>query len=206
MFFPKLKRQSVEKYHNANGRFYADYRRNYSKLEVDCCRRCVYCDVLLDEVGGEGMHVDHFRPKVHFEHLESDPFNLVLACPRCNGLKSDDWPAGKSTSDTYIENVGYIDYFNHDVSKYLRVDNLGYICELQPPVSYIVTRLDLNRKSRVLVRYKRLLNDKKNKISKEITSLLEDLEMLMNKQAITMEEASVKVRDIIALKKMLDNF
>lgn len=206
MFYPKLQRQPIENYHNANGKFYADYRRNYPKLEIDCCRRCVYCDVLLDEIGGEGMHVDHFRPKAHFEHLLTHPLNLVLSCPKCNGLKSDDWPAGVNTVDSYVGKIGYIDYFSHKVEDYLYVNEHGYVCEVKPPVSYIISRLDLNRKSRVLVRYKRKLNAKKIKVSEEITKLLEDLYSLMEAKKINFEDATARVGQITLLQRMLDKF
>jgi 5-methylcytosine-specific restriction endonuclease McrA len=50
----------------------------------DCGRRCVYCAVGLDF---ETATLDHVHPLAHggVHH----PGNVVLACARCNRLKSD---------------------------------------------------------------------------------------------------------------------
>lgn len=60
----------------------------------DCEGRCIYCAIAEARFGGiRNFHIEHFRPKVRFPHLEDDIRNLYLACAICNVLKCDDWPA-----------------------------------------------------------------------------------------------------------------
>jgi HNH endonuclease len=64
-----------------------------------CAGVCIYCAIPEGRFGGiRNFHVEHFRPKSKFSHLEDDITNLYLACAICNVLKSDDWP-GEPTPD-----------------------------------------------------------------------------------------------------------
>ena len=82
LFFPALARRSkyVGKGEGKESR-YSDYK---SEVEEDCKQRCIYCDILLSELGFEGMVIDHFRPTKHYPDLKHNPYNLVLSCPKCN--------------------------------------------------------------------------------------------------------------------------
>lgn len=53
----------------------------------DCGRRCVYCGTGLDF---ETATLDHVYPLAHGGAHQ--PGNVVLACTRCNHLKSDHLP------------------------------------------------------------------------------------------------------------------
>lgn len=205
MFFPPLSRKPEENYHNANGKFYSDYKRNRSKIEDDCKHRCVYCDILTDEMGGEGMQLDHFRPQAHFPELKSDPFNLVLSCPKCNVLKSDDWPANHNNNLTFENNVGYLDYFSHRIGNYLEVNDKGNICSIEHPTDYMIARMQLNRRSRVIVRYSRIMMKKREELSSSITVKMEDLHKKMMADTITKAEATELLEKLIDLKKRLDS-
>lgn len=159
-FFPLLKRQ-VEYPKNADGSSlgYAGYREY---IAVDCQRRCVYCDVAEDEVGGaESMHLDHFRPRSlpEFEHLANDPLNLHYACARCNLWKSNKWPA-QGTQYTHDGINGFVDPFSDDRSEYFSVKPDGQIETLKPPASYLVKVLHLEREFLRKVRERRLLKAK----------------------------------------------
>lgn len=205
MFFPQLTRRAVEQYYNSNQRFYADYKRNKSKIEEDCKNRCVYCDILTAEMGGEGMQLDHFRPQAHFPDLKNDPLNLVLSCPKCNVLKSDDWPAGRDVNSTFLRGLGYIDYFSHTVSDYLSVGNDGRIVSLKAPSDYMIKKMQLNRLSRVYVRRSRVISKSKDRLSKVITEELERLHKQMIEKKLDPASATKRLGDILNLKQKLDS-
>ena len=50
----------------------------------DCCHRCVYCATGLEF---DDATLDHVHPLA--KGGAHNPGNVVLACPRCNRLKSD---------------------------------------------------------------------------------------------------------------------
>jgi uncharacterized protein (TIGR02646 family) len=57
------------------------------------CGKCCYCEQHIADMG-QGQHVEHFRPKSRpeFAHLRNSWSNLLLACPMCNGQKSEQFP------------------------------------------------------------------------------------------------------------------
>lgn len=54
-------------------------------------RKCCYCEQKIPSEG-HSKAVEHFRPKNIFKYLRNDWKNLLLACPQCNGKKSDKFP------------------------------------------------------------------------------------------------------------------
>lgn len=60
--------------------------------------KCCYCELKIPEVG-LGKHVEHHRPKATYDELRNDWTNLLLACPQCNGSKSDDFPLVDAARD-----------------------------------------------------------------------------------------------------------
>jgi len=63
----------------------ARYKRAIKRATMrDCGRRCVYCATALDF---ETATLDHVYPLAHGG--AHHPGNVVLACTRCNRLKSD---------------------------------------------------------------------------------------------------------------------
>ena len=63
----------------------ARYKRAIKRATMrDCGRRCVYCATTLDF---ETATLDHVHPLAHGG--AHHPGNVVLACTRCNSLKSD---------------------------------------------------------------------------------------------------------------------
>ncbi|WP_193161209.1 HNH endonuclease [Microbulbifer hainanensis] len=203
MFFPSLTRKPEEEYHNSKGVFYSDYNKNREKIEEDCQHRCVYCDILATEMGGEGMQLDHFRPQAHFPELKSHPHNLVLACPKCNRFKSDDWPADPKSKNTYENNIGYIDYFSVSIDQYLEVDDKGLVSPKSPPINYIIKRMHLNRKSRVVVRQSRIILKKFEELSAEITTQLKELYIEMKSKTIAYDCATDRLEKLVALQEKL---
>ncbi len=70
---------------------FSDYRRYKSYLRKEFKKKCVYCrkpDTMQDQ---GSFHVEHYRPKKFFPHLENDYSNLLYACANCNRYKSTYW-------------------------------------------------------------------------------------------------------------------
>lgn len=155
MYFPTITRRVTYKLTRKNT-FYADYKTYYAEIAADCQNRCVYCDVLLDEIGGEGMHLDHFKPQKHFPALANSPFNLVLACAKCNNLKSDWWP--NSTGHSNGGQSGFVDPFAANRNSYFEVSASGEIIAKLPPSRYFIELLSLNRVNRIMIRRKRAIS------------------------------------------------
>ncbi len=54
-------------------------------------RKCCYCESFIPKEGHQKT-VEHFQPKSIFKWLKNDWANLLLACPQCNGKKSNKFP------------------------------------------------------------------------------------------------------------------
>jgi len=163
MFYPQIIRRKQYK-SSSLGTPFADYRVYYDEISEDCDFRCVYCDILLRENGGEGMHLDHFRPQKLFPELSKSPENLVLACPKCNLLKSDYWPNENLCSSHFI------DPFKITRSDHFKIIEDGKVYGLSSQSDYMITILSLNRLSRCAVRKMRTLK-------REATQLIAHIEI-----------------------------
>lgn len=54
--------------------------------------KCCYCESYIP-IDGHMKAVEHFNPQSIFREKANDWKNLLLACPQCNGAKSDKFPA-----------------------------------------------------------------------------------------------------------------
>lgn len=165
MFYPRITRRSQYKL-SSLGTPFADYRAYYDEISEDCAFRCVYCDILLRENGGEGMHLDHFRPQKLFPELSRSPENLVLACAKCNLLKSNFWP-DENSSLTY-----FIDPFRVIRADHFSVIRDGKVSALTQQSDYMINILSLNRPSRCTVRKMRILKKEASQIIAHIENEL----------------------------------
>lgn len=186
MHFPALVRRKNYRTKPC-GNYYADYRIYKDEISEDCKHRCVYCDAKLEEIGGEGMHLDHFKPQKYFPELSSDPNNLVLACAKCNQLKSDWWPEIAERSNKGLH--GFIDPFEKDKLKYFSVNEKGELTSIKPPSAYFIDLLLLNRLTRVNIRRRRIITSKANSLMESIISEMESL----NKQPIEVIEKRIPI-------------
>ncbi|HIF9118488.1 TPA: hypothetical protein ACX6PM_003010 [Photobacterium damselae] len=205
LYFPALTRQEITKYYKRGStEFYATYncQHNYDNVAWDCQNRCVYCDVHVDECGGEKFSLDHFRPKNVFGEkfagiLKIHPFNLHLSCQKCNVLKSDDWKGCEETQDgeTYLSNKGYIDRFQVDVSDYFDVKDTGHIVSINGngPGNYMIGRLHLNRTNRVYIRKLREVTFKANRIKELLASKQIDVLTKWNSGVLSEQQAKEKI-------------
>jgi len=177
LFFPNINRRE-DYLVKTTGEYYSDYSRYRTQISEDCGERCVYCDVLLEEIGYEGMVLDHFRPQKLFPDLKSNPENLVLSCPKCNSLKSDHWPEDCGVDDTFVGNVGFVDPFIDSKNDFFIVDENGVFIPKQPPSPYMEKLLSVNRVSRKLVRKKRILSEV---IRRHYDDIIEDNDLSQQK-------------------------
>lgn len=179
MFYPILSRREEYKL-KRNGSFYS-YSFYRAVILEDCQNRCVYCDLLIQEHAYEGMHLDHFRPQNYFSQLTNDPKNLVIACPKCNALKTNHWPGDKTNVNgpCHDNNIGFIDPFSEKMLDYFRVESDGSLSALKKPADYIIELLKLNRSTRVLLRKRRMQMSMAISLNllleKQIDKLIQDL-------------------------------
>lgn len=200
MFFPKLTRRDEGFYFNNRKKFYANYSDNYVKIAEDCKQRCVYCDITIEEAGGDEMHLDHFRPQEHFSDLSIHPFNLYLSCPKCNGLKTSDWPCSKEPgAPSFVGRIGYLDRFSHDAEAFMEVDANGRIIALAGPVEYMIKKMHLNRSSRVNVRRKRQIEYRKTRLLQGILQLTQKLVDAEINNTLTSEQVASRREQVHAL-------
>jgi hypothetical protein len=139
------------------------------------------------------MHLDHFRPQEHFEELATHPFNLYLSCPKCNGLKTSDWPCSKEANAlTFVGRIGYLDRFSHEYDTYLKVGEDGRIVAIAGPVEYMIRKMHLNRMSRVNVRRKRYIDNRKTRILEGILRLISNLQSAEAEEKITKDQVAAR--------------
>lgn len=175
MYFPAISRRLAYKT-KADGTKYAAYTAYYDEIAQDCAHRCVYCDVLIAEIGGESMHLDHFRPQKYFPELGNDPCNLVLACPRCNQLKSDWWPEKEGTANGGLN--GFVDPFLQPMLNYVKVDSTGSLVSINNPSNYMISLMALNRPTRRNIRRARAIKAKAYELFDQINDEISNLILL----------------------------
>ncbi len=61
---------------------YKNRIKSYLQAEQNDC--CAYCGIDLEAF--DNPHRDHIAPKSLYPHFIFRPDNIILACPRCNGL------------------------------------------------------------------------------------------------------------------------
>lgn len=205
LYFPALTRQAITQYYKrSSSEFYATYncQNNYVNVALDCKNRCVYCDVHVDECGGEKFSLDHFRPKNVFGEkfdgiLKLHPFNLHLSCQKCNVLKSDDWKGCEDTQngETYLSKKGYIDRFQVDASDYFDVNDMGKIVSINDngPGNYMVGRLLLNRTNRVYLRKLREVTLKANRVKELLAARQNEALAKWNSGVLSEQQAKEEI-------------
>lgn len=196
MFYPNIIRR--KKYPTKlDGTYYATYNHYRDEITEDCKQRCVYCDITLTENGGEGMQLDHFKPQEHFSHLHNDPRNLVLACQKCNRLKSDHWPI-----DVAKNINGFLDPFTKNRVDWYVIKKCGSLEHTNIETGLKIELLKLNRPARIQIRRKRLIEERISVIDDVITKKLNALQTIIED-----EDNSKKVdllAEVLSLKEKID--
>ena len=126
---------------------YSDYHSYQKYLLTDFSHRCCYCNIHQDTLGTTSFQIDHFIPKKQFEgkrdELLTQYTNLMLACPKCNRAKSDQYE-GDLTSPA-IENKLF---YNPDLVDYNTIfyrNELGGISSNDDKGKDMIKRLKLYR-------------------------------------------------------------
>ncbi len=205
LFYPTLTRR--EKYRtNKNGEPYATYAAYYEEIEEDCKSRCVYCDAMKIELGGDKMQLDHFRPQDYFNHLANDPKNLVLACSKCNRLKWNHWPPGKGSKKLVDANgQGFIEPFKDGCRNYFEVDVSGTISSKKTPGEYVIKLLKIDRYSRKILRRRRIIRLTIQRLHLDILDRMKALENAAANNSVALNDISILIsmqEKIIALEKL----
>lgn len=156
---------------------YSDWKQQISD---DCYNRCVYCSILEGEWGGiDHYHIDHFRPKSKFSHLENVIVNLYLSCPICNKFKGDDWP----NEPINLNKICYPDPAVHHYHGLFIIDPDSFTLSGKYVASkYVITRLYLNRPQLILSRREHFLSRRSDKLFNLIDQkvrIYQDFDILM---------------------------
>lgn len=79
-----VKRDDIPVDNNGNTVIFKHYRDAAPMLKNRLGKYCSYCELKFPQT-----HVEHIQPKSLEQQLENDWNNFLLACPLCNGIKSD---------------------------------------------------------------------------------------------------------------------
>lgn len=94
-------------------------------LEEDFKGLCGYCG--KNGVGlRERFHVDHFVPQKWDKGRIKDYSNFVWSCPKCNLIKSDQWPT-EDKAVPYQGSVGFVDPASNEFDLHLCRNQNGRI-------------------------------------------------------------------------------
>lgn len=186
MFYPEITRRA-EYARTKNGNYYSDYSHYRCEITEDCRRRCVYCDIDLDEMGGEGMQLDHFKPQDIDDVEPNDPTNLVLSCPKCNRLKSNHWPLEPD--------IAFFEPFTVNRVKNYVVESSGAISDNDcSRTKFKIKLLLLNRPARVQLRRSRFIKRRINDLMEIVENKFQEL--LLKIDSASREEISDDVTEL----------
>ncbi len=99
-------------------------------LKEDFHNTCGYCGK-DSGIMRERFHADHFVPVKLAPERENDYYNLVLACPKCNLVKSKKWPTGDKMLP-HDEYQGFIDPTSDEFDEHIERTSDGYIIGKTP--------------------------------------------------------------------------
>lgn len=141
------------------------------QISDDCYNHCVYCSIHENPWGGiDHYHIEHFRPKSKFTHLEHIITNLYHACPICNKFKSDDWP----NECDKLDKVCYPDPSDHNYTDLFQLDLSNYSIQGKFIAStYLINRLYLNRPQLVYERREHFLKLKAEALINDAKKLVD---------------------------------
>lgn len=167
---PPLRLQTPKRTYS--GKAKTNYRSYKKELRDDFNKRCGYCDDSDFLCGGRrGFHIDHFKPKSKFEHLENDYGNLVYSCPYCNWAKSDDWPSDDEKQNV-IGDKGYVDPCDSDYERHFERHANGRIRPKTELGKYMFKKLKLGLRRHQLA----WIRDCLDKLLEELSGCLDGME------------------------------
>ncbi|MCY4046698.1 MAG: HNH endonuclease [Candidatus Dadabacteria bacterium] len=161
----KLRRQSPQR---TCKKVFDRYQSYKGYLKTDFNKRCGYCDITL--LYKQFASIEHFAPRRKFPHLASIYGNLIYACKMCNQSKSSDWPMNNE-NPSHDGQQGYVDPCSLEYDSHLGRKSNGQIYGKTPVGEYMVIRLRLNLRDRIVEWQSDILRDKALEI-KEILNTL----------------------------------
>ncbi len=102
-----------------------DYHDAKDMLSDDFHNICGYCGK-DSHIMHERFHIDHFTPVKIAPERKEDYYNLVLACPKCNLVKSGKWPT-EDKNIMHDEEKGFIDPATEEYDKHIERTEEGFI-------------------------------------------------------------------------------
>ncbi|MBQ1736452.1 MAG: HNH endonuclease [Lachnospiraceae bacterium] len=125
-----------------------DYHSYSRYLHEDFSHRCCYCNVHEKTLGLLSFQIDHFIPEARFkgirDELKTQYNNLMLACPKCNNAKSDQYEG--NILSTSIENQYFYNPDQVDYNTIFYRNEIGGISSDDPKGKEMIRRLKLYRK------------------------------------------------------------
>jgi 5-methylcytosine-specific restriction endonuclease McrA len=158
------------------------YLKVREHLRRDFDYRCAYCMIHEQQIGGtEGFWIDHFKPRSKDGRI-NDYANLYWACIGCNRSKGESWPtpAQRRQGARFVDPCREQDYGVHFTK-----NEHGELVPQTPCGEYHVTRLRLNRLSRVAYRRAR------NRITARLADALAIVEWLEQEPATELNRATI---------------
>lgn len=126
---------------------YSDFHSYQNFLLADFSYRCCYCNIHQSTLGTASFQIDHFIPQKHFkgkrDELLTQYNNLMLACPKCNRAKSDQYEGDISTET--IENQLFYNPELVDYNTIFYRNELGGISSNDVKGKDMIKRLKLYR-------------------------------------------------------------
>ena len=166
-----------------------NYTHWKSQLAKEGGYQCVYCAIHEGRFGGQrNFHIEHFRPRSRFSHLENDYNNLFYACSICNSYKSNDWPAEPCEE---LNRAAYIDPSRFDYNGVFGIQ--GYLVTSTLVSSrYMIERLYLNRPQLIVERRIAECLKKREIMNTEFAKLM------MSYEALPQSARSAELCDVFA--------
>ncbi len=167
------------------------------QIAQDCDRQCVYCAIPDSRYGGlDNFHVDHFRPKKKFPHLQKRITNLYLACAICNRFKSDDWPANPAVDYSV---AAYPDPGACEYGSLISINATdGLLTGNFAASTYVIERLYLNRPQLIRLRRTAALEERltaiENILQMACDQLRDNVEDTDEAKALLAEICSATIR------------
>jgi len=177
---------------------YSDWKE---QIASDCSYQCVYCSIHEGQFGGiNNFHIDHFRPKSIFNHLENDIYNLYYSCPICNRFKSNDWP-----NEPNLHSISYPDPSEIDFSGIFQTTPDSQIVGKYLASKYIIIRLYLNRPQLIFERREYKNTRKVSELINQISGLINENGDKINALEAykTLNQIQTKIRELVEQRKFI---
>lgn len=127
--------------------------------------KCCYCEQLISEAG-HLKAVEHFKPQSIFRSKRNDWNNLLLACPQCNGKKSNLFPVKITTEGGETKVI-----FLNKTDEIPKHSSLLINPCIVDPEDHIDYEIDLDDSDEFFGRIKPKNLDEKGKYTIEVTGL-----------------------------------